>query len=53
MLDTPNVADTRHTLVMIFFAVIPFIIGGFGNSLVPLILETPDIAYPRINNIRF
>lgn len=28
-------------------------IGGFGNWLVPLILGSPDIAFPRINNIRF
>lgn len=33
--------------------VIPIIIGGFGNWLVPLILGSPDIAFPRINNIRF
>ncbi len=33
--------------------VIPIIIGGFGNWLVPLILGAPDIAFPRINNIRF
>lgn len=38
---------------MIFFIVIPIIIGGFGNWLVPLILGAPDIAFPRINNIRF
>lgn len=31
----------------------PIIIGGFGNWLVPLILGSPDIAFPRINNIRF
>lgn len=31
----------------------PIIIGGFGNWLVPLILGAPDIAFPRINNIRF
>jgi cytochrome c oxidase subunit 1 len=31
----------------------PIIIGGFGNWLVPLILGAPDIAFPRMNNIRF
>lgn len=31
----------------------PILIGGFGNWLVPLILGSPDIAFPRLNNIRF
>lgn len=31
----------------------PILIGGFGNWLVPLILGAADIAFPRINNIRF
>lgn len=48
-----NVVVTAHAFVMIFFIVIPIIIGGFGNWLVPLILGAPDIAFPRINNIRF
>ena len=48
-----NVVVTAHAFVMIFFIVMPIIIGGFGNWLVPLILGAPDIAFPRINNMRF
>jgi len=31
----------------------PILIGGFGNWLIPLIIGAPDIAFPRINNLRF
>jgi cytochrome c oxidase subunit 1 len=48
-----NVIVTAHAFIIIFFIVIPIIIGGFGNWLVPIILGAPDIAFPRINNIRF
>ncbi|NEV49070.1 hypothetical protein EUZ93_01095 [Wolbachia pipientis] len=48
-----NLLITNHAFIIIFFIIIPFIIGGFGNFLIPLILGSPDIAYPRLNNLRF
>ncbi|KAG5340387.1 COX1 oxidase, partial [Acromyrmex charruanus] len=39
-----NSLVTNHAFIIIFFTVIPFIIGGFRNFLVPLIKTALHIA---------
>jgi len=33
--------------------VMPAFIGGFGNWLLPLMIGSPDMAFPRLNNLSF
>ena len=36
---------------MIFFLVMPGLFGGFGNYFVPIFIGSPEVVYPRVNNL--
>ena len=47
--DTYNKMFTMHGIVMVFFFLIPSIPAVLGNFLVPIMIGTKDLAFPRLN----
>src|SRR5580692_934568 len=51
--NTYNSMFTMHATIMIFFVVMPILVGTFGNLLVPLMIGARDMAFPLLNLLSF
>ncbi|MEX0690803.1 MAG: cbb3-type cytochrome c oxidase subunit I [Gemmatimonadales bacterium] len=48
-----NSLVTMHGTFMVFFAIMPLLVGVYANYLIPLKIGAPDMAFPRINMASF
>ena len=48
-----NVLFTMHASIMIFFVIIPILVGAFANFVVPLQIGAKDMAFPFLNALSY
>lgn len=44
---------TAHGVIMVFFMIMPLLLGAFANFLLPTQLGVHDVAFPRLNSAAF
>ncbi len=51
--DGYNAFGAMHGTIMVFLAIVPLGVGGFGNYVLPLQIGAPDMAFPRLNMLSY
>ena len=48
-----NQLGAMHGTIMVFLAIVPLVVGAFGNYIVPLQIGAPDMAFPKLNMMSY
>jgi cytochrome c oxidase subunit 1 len=48
-----NMLFSMHASIMIFFVIIPMLVGAFGNFTIPLMIGAKDMAFPKLNMMSY
>jgi len=48
-----NSLGAMHGTIMVFLAIVPLVVGAFGNYVVPLQIGAPDMAFPKLNMMSY
>jgi cytochrome c oxidase subunit 1 len=51
--ETYNMLFSMHATIMIFFVIIPILVGAFGNFTIPLMIGAKDMAFPKLNMMSY
>jgi cytochrome c oxidase subunit 1 len=51
--ETYNMLFSMHATIMIFFVIIPILVGAFGNFTIPLMVGAKDMAFPKLNMMSY